>query len=444
MAILIVLYCLTGGVFYLAFTTEVNADPNVETLRLAIFIFMLPMLTKCVIQIVSALGYAYIEKRRFKSGSESSPPRVSVLIPAWNEEVGIIKTINSVLETRYSNLELIVINDGSTDKTGELVNDYIDRHNSQSTNASRAKNCQIEYIELSNGGKARALNQALAIATGEFIITVDADSIMDAAAITNLLKRFDHPYVGAVAGNVIVGNRKQRLALLQQLEYLFGFFFKRADSVFNSVYIIGGAAAAYRKTTLDAVKGFDQEVITEDIEMSMRILSHGFKTRFAADAVVFTEGPVDFKGLGKQRLRWKFGRLITFLKHKDMFFNRKLNNPYLSYLLLPVALYAELSLLLEPLLLVAFYGYTIYANDYVPLACVISFVTLLILYQIKTDTKASFHKNIICLAPIAWVLFYVIDLVELKALLKSIKRLIKKQELKWQSWDRVGLLSKKI
>ena len=88
---------------------------------------------------------------------------------------------------------------------------------------------------------------------------------MDAAAITNLLKRCDNPYVGAIAGNVIVGNRKQRLALLQQLEYLFGFFFKRADSVFNSVYIIGGAAGAYRKITLDAVKGFDQEVITEDI-----------------------------------------------------------------------------------------------------------------------------------------------------------------------------------
>ena len=121
------------------------------------------------------------------------------------------------------------------------------------------------------------------------------------------------------------------------------------------------------------------------------------------------------------------------LEAQRLFFNRKLNNLYLSHLLLPVALYAELSLLLEPSLLVAFYGYTIYANDYTPLACVISFVTLLIFYQIKTDTKARFHKNIICLAPVAWVLFYVIGLVELKALVKSIKRLIKKQELKWQS-----------
>ncbi len=140
---------------------------------------------------------------------------------------------------------------------------------------------------------------------------------MDSDAITKLLQRFDDPVVGAEAGNVIVGNRKQRLALLQQLQYLYSFFFKRADSVFNYVYIIRGAAAAYRKSSLNAVRDFDHDIITEDIEMSMRILSHGFKTRFAADAVVFTEEPIDLKGLGKQRLRWKFDRLMTFLKHKD-------------------------------------------------------------------------------------------------------------------------------
>jgi len=421
-------------------------------LRLAIFIFMLPLLTKYIIQIVSALSYNRIEKRRAKKGSPPQNVKVSVLIPAWNEEVGILKTIKSVIATQYSDLELIVINDGSTDNTGKLVTEFIDAYNDKNTSHSLSgtstdsKNpaCDIKYIELTNGGKARALNQALAIASGEFIVTVDADSVMDSDAITKLLQRFDDPSVGAVAGNVIIGNRKKGLALLQQLEYLYGFFFKRADSVFNSVYIIGGAAAAYRKSTLDAVQGFDQDIITEDIEMSMRILSHGFKTRYAADAVVFTEGPIDLKGLGKQRLRWKFGRIITFLKHKDMFFNRKLNNPYLSHLLLPVALYAELSLLLEPLLLIIFYGYSIYANDYLPLACIITFVTVMILYQIKTDKKSDFHKNILCLAPVAWVLFYIIDMIELKALIKSIKRLVRKQELKWQSWDRVGLLSKKI
>lgn len=428
----------------MVFTTDVSEEPLVATLRLAIFIFMLPLLVKYLIQIVSAFSYTYVERRRAAKGSAPDNPKVSVLIPAWNEEVGIIKTIQSVLDTQYSNLELIVINDGSTDRTGKLVKEFIDHYDAQLSEDSAESACDIKYLELPNGGKARALNQGLAVASGEFIVTVDADSVMDRDAITKLLQRFDDPVVGAVAGNVIVGNRKHGLALLQQLEYLYGFFFKRADSVFNSVYIIGGAAAAYRKSTLDAVRGFDHEIITEDIEMSMRILSHGFKTRFAADAVVYTEGPIDFKGLGKQRLRWKFGRIMTFLRHKDMFFNRRLNNPYLSHLLLPVALYAELSLLLEPVLLAIFYGYTIYANDYLPLAGIITFVTFMVLYQIKTDSKANFHKNIICLAPVAWVLFYVIDLIELQALVRSIKRLIKRQELKWQSWNRVGLLSKRI
>ena len=400
---------------------------------------MLPMLAKYVVQLFSAFYYRKQQSKRAKNRVETTLPRVSVLVPAWNEEVGILRTVRSVLATQYADLELIVINDGSTDQTGSLVKDFIADYQE-----SEDSSCDLKYIELTNGGKARALNQGLACSTGEFIITIDADSIMDSNAITKMLEQFDDPVVGAVAGNVIVGNRKQRLALLQQLEYLYGFFFKRADSVFDSVYIIGGAAAAYRKTTLDAVRGFDHEVITEDIEMSMRILSHNFKTRFAADAVVYTEGPVDLKGLSKQRLRWKFGRLTTFHKHKDMFFNRKLNNPYLSYLLLPVALYAELSLLLEPLLLAIFYGYTFYTNDYLPLAGIIIFITFMVSYQIRIDSKASFHKNIICLAPVAWILFYIIDFIELKALVQSIKRLIKRQELQWQSWNRVGLLSKKI
>lgn len=438
-AILILLYCLTGGVFYLLFTTELIDDPSVHTLRLTIFVFMLPLLTKYVVQLISAFYYRRQQKNRVKNCVETKLPKVSVLVPAWNEEVGILRTIRSVLATNYADLELIVINDGSTDQTGDLVKSFIEDY--QEHNDAP---CDIKYLELINGGKARALNQGLACSTGEFIITIDADSIMDSNAIIKMLEQFDDPVVGAVAGNVIVGNRKQRLALLQQLEYLYGFFFKRADSVFDSVYIIGGAAAAYRKTTLDAVRGFDHDVITEDIEMSMRILSHNFKTRFAADAVVYTEGPVDLKGLSKQRLRWKFGRLTTFYKHKDMFFNRRLNNPYLSYLLLPVALYAELSLLLEPLLLAIFYGYTFYTNDYLPLAGIIIFITCMITYQIRTDSKRAFHKNIICLAPVAWILFYIIDFIELKALVQSIKRLIKRQELQWQSWNRVGLLSKKI
>jgi len=436
-SILILLYGLTAGIFYLLFTTEpVPPSDNVELLRLIVLVFMAPIFIKYAVQLLTAPCYGWLARQQAARSPVGRKPSVSVLIPAWNEEVGILKTMQSVLATGYEKLELIVINDGSTDGTHDLVSRFKAAHDEQ---AASPNTPHILYLNIPNGGKARALNQGLARSSGEFIITIDADSVMDPQAIQNLLAQFSEQDVGAAAGNVIVGNRKNPIALLQQLEYLYGFFFKRADSVFNSVYIIGGAAAAYRKSTLDAVGGFDDEIITEDIEMSTRILSHGFKTRYAADAVIYTEGPSDWKGLCQQRLRWKFGRILTFLKHKDMFFNRRRGSTYLTCLLLPVAVYAELSLMLEALLLSAFYLYTFITNDYLPLACVIIFMTALVCAQISTDGKRHFHRNILCLAPVAWIVFYVIDVVELQALYRSLKRLVKRQDIQWQSWARVGL-----
>lgn len=443
MAIFTLLYFITGTIFYFLFTTDVVAPTHdIEFMRLVIYIFMAPIFVKYLIQLLSAPLYHFQEKRRLAKSSLSRTPRVSVLVPAWNEEVGILKTMQSVLDTDYTNLELIVINDGSTDQTHDLITQFIQQH--PELNASQ-NSVDIRYLNLSNGGKANALNRGLKEVTGEFVVTVDADSVMDTKAIINLLQHFEEDAkVGAVAGNVIVGNRKKTIALLQQLEYLYGFFFKRADSIFNAVYIIGGAAAAYRKSALDAVGGFDEHIITEDIEMSTRILSKGYKTRYAANAVIYTEGPSEWKGLCQQRLRWKYGRILTFIKHRKLFFNLKLGKPYLSFLILPIAVYAELSLLLEIFILAIFYGYTFYTNDYFPLACIIVFMTTLVCFQIAFDSKARFHKNILFLAPVAWLAFYIIDAVEFQALYRSLKRLTKRQKLEWQSWTRVGLLDKRV
>lgn len=444
LVIFTLLYALTGAVFFLLFTTEVIVpEKDIEFIRLVIFIFMAPIFIKYLIQLIAAPLYYFQEKPKKIKNLPLRAPCVSVLVPAWNEEVGILKTIQSILDTKYPKLELVVINDGSTDQTHELITQFIKQH--RVNHSPEKSTVNIKYLNLSNGGKANALNNGLKEVSGEFVITIDADSVMDTNAIVNLLHHFeDDAQVGAVAGNVIVGNRKKPIALIQQLEYLYGFFFKRADSIFNAVYIIGGAAAAYRKSILDIVGGFDEQIITEDIEMSTRILSKAYKTRYAANAVIYTEGPSDWKGLCQQRLRWKYGRLLTFIKHKKLFFNLKLGNPYLTFLILPIAVYAELSLLLEAFLLTAFYGYTFYTNDYFALACIIIFMATLVCFQIMFDSKTGFHKNIFFLAPIAWVAFYIIDAVELQALYRSLKKLIKRQKPKWQSWTRVGLLDKRV
>ncbi|CAA6679753.1 MULTISPECIES: glycosyltransferase family 2 protein [unclassified Lentimonas] len=434
--ILAALYTVTASIMYLALTKSYQTVSAYDSFRMLILCLMLPIFIKYVIQLLGAPIYSAVEAVRHRRGLTNSTPTVSVCIPAWNEEVGIVKTIRSVLNTAYPKLEVLIINDGSTDSTHEKISHFISNYEQQADQGAKLK-----YLHLENGGKAKALNQALKQVTGEIVITVDADSVMDTDAIVNLVKRFTSPDVAAVAGNVIISNKRKPIELMQQLEYLYGFFFKRADALFNSVYIIGGAAAAYRREALEAVGGFDHEIITEDIEMSTRMLAHGYKTRYAPDAVIYTEGPSDLKSLSSQRLRWKYGRILTFIKHRKLFFSlRKKHNPYLSWLILPVAVYSELMLLLETFMLSAFVVYTVHTNDYMPLAFVTLLMTFIISVQVLVDSKARFHSNLLLLAPVALPICYAMDLIELQALIRSLKRFVLRKELKWQKWVRVGVL----
>ena len=440
--LLLVLYVMTYSVIHLSMVTEFIAIAELIEIKTAILLFMTPIFFKYALQLFSLPFYPILEKLRTRKATSKLGVKVSVLIPAWNEEVGIIKTLNSVINTSYQELEIIIINDGSTDSTHQLVLDFI---RSYELNNEISQIATIKYIKLPNNGKAVAINHGLKIATGEFIITLDADSVMDRDMIHNIIKRFSDDKVAAVAGNVIIGNRKKPIELLQQLEYLHGFCFKRADSNFNSVHIIGGATAAYRKSALVAVGGFDESIITEDVEISTRLLAEGYKTRYASNAVVYTEGPADWKSLGSQRLRWKFGRIQTYTKHSKLFLNPSSNyNAYLTFLVLPIAIYVELMLLLEPIILTLFYAYTFYTNDFGPLVFMISFTASIILLQIIFDPKLRFHLNLVLLAPVAWLLFYAVDLVEFQALCRSGIRFAKKENLKWQTWARVGIVSNSV
>jgi poly-beta-1,6-N-acetyl-D-glucosamine synthase len=435
--ILASMYSATAGVFYLAATRAYQPVASFDVIRLLMLVLLFPLLAKYVLQLVCSPLYSLVGGFRKQSDVAAWTPSVSVLIPAWNEEVGIVKTIKSVLDTQYPRLQIVVINDGSTDGTHEKVTGFMAYHKPEEHHGAR-----LEYLNVSNGGKARAMNRGFLETDSEIIITIDADSVMDPSAIANLVKRFSHPDVGAVAGNVIIGNRRKPIEWMQQMEYLYGFFFKRADSLFNSVYIIGGAAAAYRREVLQEMGGFDHSIITEDIEMSTRILSYGYKTRYAADAVVYTEGPSDFKGLCNQRLRWKYGRILTFIKYRKLFFSvRATHNPYLTFLLLPIAVYAEFLLLIEAFMLASFFIYTICSSDYTPIAFVVAMLSAVVGVQVLADSKRRFHRNLILLAPVTWLVFYALDMIELQALIRSLKRLITGQELKWQGWARVGILN---
>ncbi|WP_286237446.1 glycosyltransferase [Neptuniibacter halophilus] len=429
----LIAYAITAIIVMLAFTQQGQPSEMMSLLRIVIGVLLLPVLIKFLIQLAVSPFSGVVDWLRTRRFPVQSTPSVTVLIPAWNEEVGIIRTIESVLATHYPGLEVIVINDGSTDNTHSLITDFL-------AGQPASGEARVRYLPLENGGKANALNQALPLASGEIIITIDADSLMHPKAIENLVRPFADPEVAAAAGNVAIGNRYAGLGLIQQLEYLCGFFMKRADSVFNAVYIIGGAAAAYRTDILRQEGGFDHSIITEDIELSTRLLARGYKCRYAPNAIIYTEGPSDLKGLCNQRLRWKYGRFQTFYKHRSLFFNSSQSrNRYLSWLLLPTALYAEILLFLELPLLTAFFAYVAITGDYLSLGLAICLISLLISFQASYDYQPRYHQRLLLFAPVAWLIWYLVDAVEFQALIRSIKRLIRNEELKWQTWVRKGI-----
>jgi poly-beta-1,6-N-acetyl-D-glucosamine synthase len=361
-------------------------------------------------------------------------PLVSIIIPAWNEEVGIVTTIESVWVSTYQNIEIVVVNDGSTDQTDVVVKNWIRNH----CDVMNGKT--IKYFKKKNGGKGSALNFGIKHASGEIIVTMDADSAHKQDAIYNLVQHFKDPSVNAAVGNVKVKNVRNLVGLIQQMEYLFGFYFKRVHSVFDAEYIFGGACAAFRRcNTFDKIGYFDTVNKTEDIEYSMRVKLNGLKSIYAEDVVVYTEGANDLKGLYKQRLRWKKGRIDTFFKYNRLFLSRdKKHSKFLTFIVLPYAVLGEFQTLLEPLFFTAIWTYTFVSGDYLSAGISSLFILFTYISAIVFGDKET-NRFEVLLFPFTWLMFYILVGVELLALLKSIELIWASQEIEWQSWDRKGI-----
>jgi len=372
-----------------------------------------------------------LEKKRSSGSRAVYRPLVSVVVPAWNEEVGITKTIRSILNNTYRNVELIVVNDGSVDKTDALVRQFIERH--------KISGQRFRYFYKPNEGKGHALNAGIKQSRGDLIFTIDADSVVDKHAIKNMVQYFEDPEVWAAVGNVKVANNQTLIGFLQRLEYMFGFYFKRAHAVMNAEYIFGGANAAYRRTLFKEIGLFDTTNKTEDIEMSLRTRYFGKHCAYAEDAIVYTEGASSIEGLINQRLRWKKGRFDTFLKYRSLFFSRdSSHSTWLSFFVLPFSLLAELQLLFEPIALGLLATYSIVTGDYVSLALGSLFVMVIYLVN-ALFSHEGVKLRYILLFPFTWPLFYILVWIEYIALMKGIRMVIRGDDIAWQRWDRVGV-----
>jgi cellulose synthase/poly-beta-1,6-N-acetylglucosamine synthase-like glycosyltransferase len=358
------------------------------------------------------------------------------MIPAWNEERGLLDTIRTLLKSTYRNVEIIVVNDGSTDGSDSLMRKFLEKYDAQ----KKTNKINIVYHYKENGGKGAALNTAIELATGDILVSIDADCVVMPETISNFVKPFVDPSVMAAVGNVKVGNTDHLVGVVQYLEFLFSFYFKKADSVMNTIYIIGGAAGAFRKEVFEVVGRYNTKNITEDIELSVRIQRAGMRTVYADDAIVYTEGASRITDLMKQRLRWKRGRFETFFDHRDLFFSLdKEHNQLLTCLILPLAYFGEMQLMLEPFFVAFLYIYSALINDFSSFISGIIVVASMFFVQIFFDDKESRKLSFYLLTPIGWLLLYVATFVEWQALFNSLWGMIRKKDLKWQRWQRQGV-----
>ncbi len=288
---------------------------------------------------------ALIEKLRPDHHQMSDPPpTASVLIPAHNEESVIVQTVTSVLASDLKNLQVIVIDDGSTDKTGALLDEHF------------GKDPRVHIIHQINRGKPAALSAGIAHADTEILVTIDADTEIEPDAISKLLRHFSDPQVGAVAGNVKVGNRSRWLTRWQALEYITSQNMeKRAFDLLNCITVVPGALGAWRRTAVEAAGGITADTVAEDADLTIAIRRLGWRISYDEEAIAWTEAPETAGVLIRQRFRWTFGTLQSFWKHKDTLFRPKYGT--LGWIALPNIFFFQVLLpLISPVIDLLFLG----------------------------------------------------------------------------------------
>ncbi len=249
------------------------------------------------------------EKRR-EPPADAGSLSVSVLIPAFNEAKVIASAVRHILASTHQNLNVIVIDDGSSDGTSDIVRTEF------------AGEARVTLIATRNGGKARAVNLGLSRADGDAIVVLDADTQFEPSTISRLVRWFSDPEIGAVAGNAKVGNRINVLTRWQALEYISAQNLeRRALSALGCITVVPGAVGAWRRETLVKMGGFPSDTLAEDQDLTIMVQRAGEKVLFDASAVAWTEAPDTMGGLAKQRFRWAFGTLQCMWKHRRMNLN---------------------------------------------------------------------------------------------------------------------------
>jgi cellulose synthase/poly-beta-1,6-N-acetylglucosamine synthase-like glycosyltransferase len=275
------------------------------------------------------IGFIVLSIRRsgFDNNADASKERtgtlsVDIILPMYNEEKVIVKTVKSLLKIAYNNFRIIIIDDGSTDRSLESVNSCFQGHP------------KVKVFTQVNSGKSFALNKGINISQSDIVVCIDADTLVRPDVVDKILPYFSDETVAAVSGYLKVGNRGNLLTNVQYVEYITNENFERkVFERFNAIPIIPGAVGAFRRCVVTSVGGYTHDVLTEDSDMTLKILSRNFVIRNAPDVIGFTEAPENLKMFLRQRVRWKVGLVQVLAKYHRNLWGHP--NKLLTYLIIP-------------------------------------------------------------------------------------------------------------
>ncbi len=307
-----------------------------------------------------ALQVVAARRHHRRSGPGVRPHRrylgpVTVVIPAYNEAANIANTVRSLAFSDYPCVEIIVVDDGSTDATAAIVRGL--------------RLPGVRVIRQPNAGKPAALNTGLAAARTDLLVLVDGDTVFDRAAIGHLVQPFADPEVGAVSGNTKVANRSGILGRWQHLEYVIGFNFdRRLFDLGRCMPTVPGAIGAFRRTALERVGRVPRETLAEDTDLTMALLRDGWRAVYTQRAIAWTEAPATLRQLWRQRYRWCYGTMQAMWKHRRAVIERGAGGRLGRRGLLYLALFQVLLPLAAPALDV----YALYGCAFLPVAQVVA------------------------------------------------------------------------
>ncbi|GGB99331.1 bifunctional polysaccharide deacetylase/glycosyltransferase family 2 protein [Cellulomonas carbonis] len=253
--------------------------------------------------LVVLLARRHVRVSASRVAGEPWLPPVTVLVPAYNEEVGIEATLRSLARSDHPELEVLVIDDGSTDRTGEI--------------AEGLGLPGVRVVRQENGGKAEALRTGTRLASHDVLVMLDGDTVFEPSTVRLLVQPLRDPRVGAVSGNTKVGNRRGLLGRWQHLEYVSGFNLdRRLLDLMRCITTVPGAAGAFRREALEAAGGLSTDTLAEDTDLTMAVLRAGYEVVHEERARAWTEAPSTVRDLWRQRYRWSYGTLQCMWKHR--------------------------------------------------------------------------------------------------------------------------------